>query len=214
MSRPRTAPESLDLPSGVRIRTWTDKRQRRHTAYYYALPRDEQGKRKLMPLGTDKDEMLRRLRVKPFGILTSPEFKHQLYARSMKNAGARRIPFLLTREQLDRMFERANGRCEVSGIEFDYKACGRYRARAWIPSIDRIECKGAYSFDNCRLVCAYINMALNEFGLETLLFASKQIVYHATVNAVGIDEMLSSRMEDGESNRSCFGESKNSDSRK
>ena len=49
--------------------------------------------------------------------------------------------------------------------------------------------RGPYSLDNCRLVCAYINMALNEFGLETLLFVSKNVIYYATTNAVGIEEV-------------------------
>jgi hypothetical protein len=62
--------------------------------------------------------------------------------------------------------ERAGGQCEVSGIAFsDHRPPGA-RVRPWAPSIDRIECAQGYSASNCRLVCAAVNLAINEFGTD------------------------------------------------
>jgi len=36
----------------------------------------------------------------------------------------------------------------------------------FIPSVDRIEPREPYTFQNCRLVCWTINMARNEWGEE------------------------------------------------
>jgi hypothetical protein len=68
------------------------------------------------------------------------------------------------------MAERAKGRCEVSGIPFNFKKREGKRRRPWVPSIDRIVAGGPYSFENCRLVCSGVNYAMNEWGPELLMF--------------------------------------------
>jgi hypothetical protein len=72
--------------------------------------------------------------------------------------------YSLTTEQLKQIIERANGRCEVTGIPFTYdKPMGALRA-PYVPSLDRVDTYGPYSYSNCRLVCLAVNVALNQWG--------------------------------------------------
>lgn len=50
-------PKVTPLPHW-RERSWTDRRGRTHVAYYYEHPRDESGKKKVTPLGTDRIKAL------------------------------------------------------------------------------------------------------------------------------------------------------------
>lgn len=152
------------------------------------MPRDESGRRQLVPLGNNREEAIAKALGKS-DRRNEVEYRDTLYERIKKNSRHRNIPCHLTRKDIDVIFERSGGRCEVSGIPFEYNKTKGLRARPWIPSVDRVNTRGPYSLDNCRLVCAYINMALNEFGLETLLFVSKNVIYYATTNAVGIEEV-------------------------
>lgn len=56
------------------------------------------------------------------------------------------------------------GFCELSGIPFDLLS-GRTFAS---PSIDRIEPSKGYVYSNIRIVCNLMNMALGDWGEETL----------------------------------------------
>jgi hypothetical protein len=77
---------------------------------------------------------------------------------------AGQIPMHLTAEDIEALRARSNGFCELTGIEFsDAKPIGK-RFRPWMPSVDRIDSRGIYEFKNCRLVCAYANIAINDLG--------------------------------------------------
>lgn len=96
---------------------------------------------------------------------------NRIYWRALYNARtrARRAGVqVMTATEYAAIVARAGGRCEVSGIPFsDAKQPGQKKA-IWAPSIDRIECSSGYEASNCRLVCIAVNIALNEFGIETL----------------------------------------------
>jgi hypothetical protein len=63
------------------------------------------------------------------------------------------------------MLGRSNGRCEVTGIAFDYEQRIGY-FRPYAPSIDRIDPERGYTYDNCMLTCVAMNMARNEFPMH------------------------------------------------
>jgi hypothetical protein len=70
----------------------------------------------------------------------------------------------LTVEQVQRIVERAAGRCEVTGLPFTDAAMPGMVRKPFIPSLDRVNSHAPYSFDNCRLVCLSVNFALNQWG--------------------------------------------------
>ena len=56
------------------------------------------------------------------------------------------------------------GYCELSGIRFDLKGNRTFDS----PSIDRIDPKRGYVYDNIRVVCNLMNVALGNWGEEPL----------------------------------------------
>lgn len=74
----------------------------------------------------------------------------------------------LTREDIDALFLRAVGKCEVTGIPFSVRKIGDYRRQPFSPSLDRIDVNVGYTLENCRLVCTAVNLAMNEWGLDFL----------------------------------------------
>ncbi len=73
------------------------------------------------------------------------------------------------------MLRRSGGRCELTQIPFSGQKPDGARMRPWWPSIDRISSREPYTVANCRVVCAYMNLMLNEFGEKA--FASAALAY-------------------------------------
>jgi hypothetical protein len=87
----------------------------------------------------------------------------QLRVRCRLNAkGRRAIDFDLTEPDVMALAESANWRCAVTGLRFSNEVIANRRPYA--PSIDRIDSALGYTKDNCRLVCAAVNIALNVWG--------------------------------------------------
>lgn len=74
----------------------------------------------------------------------------------------------LTYEDFDRLWARAGGRCELTGIPFSFDKQPHHWKRPFGPSVDRIDNARGYTPENCRLVCTAVNLALNEFGEDVL----------------------------------------------
>ena len=62
------------------------------------------------------------------------------------------------------MLNRADGRCELTGVLFEYTVRPGVRARPLIPSLDRIDPQKGYIKENLRVVCYAVNAAINEWG--------------------------------------------------
>lgn len=103
---------------------------------------------------------------------------NQVYYTSKRNALKRAIPFNLTLEQFQGLVRRSGGHCMVSGLPFSDKAVKGATRRPFMPSLDRVNSSGGYTLKNCRLVSVCVNLAMNEWGLETLLSVSKALVSH------------------------------------
>lgn len=142
--------------------------------YYYVLTINR--KTKWHGLSRDEAEALAQYQrildgEDPAGIVDPPgawlaPYVDQLYRRSKARASMADIYFSLTRDDIREMGEAQNWCCFMTGIRFSRDRTENAHARAFSPSLDRINCRKGYQRDNVRLVCVSVNYALNEFGEE------------------------------------------------
>ena len=75
------------------------------------------------------------------------------------------------------LYERQNGRCAVSGIEFSLQSYERALVKhPFAPSIDRILSEGHYTPDNARLVCVAVNFGMGHWGQELYMTLARAAV--------------------------------------
>ena len=147
-------------------------------AYMEARPRKKGGASyrmrlqdgRIIPLGWNLDEALQLYsQISETGLAnkkTSLEWAEEMHKRHSAGAKQRKIEYTLTEADLVSILDAQAGKCALTDIVFStYKPEGA-RIRPWAPSLDRIDPKGIYSAANCRIVCAFVNVALNEFGEE------------------------------------------------
>jgi hypothetical protein len=90
-----------------------------------------------------------------------------LFYEARRSAGKRSLQFEITFEDVIDLLNKADGRCEVTGVKFSDVSWGAYR-RPFMPSLDRKDPREGYTFDNCRIVCVAANFAMGEWGEEVL----------------------------------------------
>jgi|GEM_PF-4861455 len=185
--RPKTT--NADLPSGVIRRKRGD-----WVGYYLSVTKD--GKRAEIPLGKSKEEALHNLqshvdrRPKDEPVDWDLELG-RVWNVTRKRATSRSMAFDVSLDDINAMFRNSKGRCALSGIAFCLERKPDQRFRPWLPSIDRLDNGIGYTRGNCRLVCAYVNIAINQFGVGTFLFVSRQIAATlALVEKTGVAEMI------------------------
>lgn len=93
--------------------------------------------------------------------------------RQKSAARGRGIPFDLTPERVFALMKATGFKCAVSGIPFAKRFAGDGRRDPWAPSIDRIENRQGYTIENCRIVCMVANIAMSDWGYDTLLRLSR-----------------------------------------
>lgn len=95
-----------------------------------------------------------------------------------KNRSAKKnMPFDLTVEYIFRGF--MNGRCEQTGLEFDFAAHSNMKDRGFqSPSIDKINPKLGYTIDNTQFVCWWYNVSKQTFTDEEVLNLCKMVITH------------------------------------
>lgn len=135
--------------------------------------------RKRMRISTGQKDLAlaaQWVRDRPFGsavvrkpIELLPSLKNRLITHARSSAQTRGIPFRLSKEDLDVMWERCGGYCEVSGLPFKLEMVEACKRRPYAPSIDRKDSDKGYYLDNCRFVCTAVNVAMNDFG-ESILW--------------------------------------------
>lgn len=99
-----------------------------------------------------------------------------IYQSARQGAAIRGIDFKLTREDFNKLVERANGCCMLTGIPFSAEKYESSNRRPFMPSVDRIDSAGWYKPENVRLVCVLANLALSDWGIEPLLVVARQLV--------------------------------------
>jgi hypothetical protein len=122
------------------------------------------------------DKYPNRFKPKDFTFRGMPPWVREMYRISERNAKRRNIPFNLTRQEFREMVERSEGRCMMTGIEFEFDRFEGSCRRPFAPSLDRIRSTEGYTADNCRLICVLVNLALNQWGAEPLLRVARNLV--------------------------------------
>lgn len=84
----------------------------------------------------------------------------------------------LTVDILQRVFDRQNGLCALSGEPMTClrKSGVKYKTNA---SIDRIEAKGSYAEDNIQLVCVAVNKFRIDMDIEEYINWCRKVAYNA-----------------------------------
>lgn len=150
---------------------------RRGDAYYYKAPGIY---RKLASNLPDAIELYMKLEgIEPdaaadasgplLSALAPSNWTKTLWQAAKVNAAARRLAFEITVADIQRMATQSEMKCMLTGLDFDFRDFRSTRRRPYVPSIDRIDCSAGYTPDNVRLVCACVNLAMNEWGLDVLL---------------------------------------------
>jgi len=85
------------------------------------------------------------------------------------------MPFDLTLDYLVELWVRQGGACAVSGLRFQHSR-SKWIRNPYAPSLDRIEPKAGYVEGNVRFVLDAVNVALNEWGLDTILPIFRAVV--------------------------------------
>lgn len=87
------------------------------------------------------------------------------------------LDFDIDLEYLIALWKDNEGKCVVSGRSFNLESYGEYgQVNPDAPSIDRIVPKQGYTKGNVRLVTYHVNVALSEYGLDSLIELSQDII--------------------------------------
>lgn len=101
------------------------------------------------------------------GLLVVRRNISELAKNARKNAIRKGMVYDLSKNDILAIVEESRGRCCISGIPFSDTKANEHKC-PFMPSIDRINSSGGYTYDNCRLVCFAVNSAMNEWGLPVL----------------------------------------------
>jgi hypothetical protein len=151
-----------ELPLGVFERT------RRGKVFYFCYV-GKGAERKEVSLGSSRRALSARYDViSELAAATTRhipnDYANALYLRARKSAQHRHIVFSITEEEIEEKLRGSGNKCAVTGITFSLRKEPGIRIRPWMPSLDRIDASKGYTNENCRIVCASVNLALNQFG--------------------------------------------------
>lgn len=94
----------------------------------------------------------------------------KIFRGAKKRADRSKLSYDLTNNDITYLWERSGGRCEVTGIEFEFEAMeAKHERRPFAPSVDRLDNSIGYTLRNVRLVCVIVNIAMNTWGEHALM---------------------------------------------
>jgi hypothetical protein len=99
------------------------------------------------------------------------------WQRAKNRAQRHGIEFTLTRDELNILWERCEGRCAVSRLKFSDELFPHALVkRPFAPSIDRIDPRLGYTLANTRITCVAANFAMNQWGSDVLCRVARGVV--------------------------------------
>lgn len=91
--------------------------------------------------------------------------------RRAKDAG---LKFSLDKERIEKVL--IDGKCERTGIAFQFDSHKRFRNNPFAPSIDKIDPFGDYTHDNIKVVCFAYNIGKNQFSHAEFVEFCRRVV--------------------------------------
>jgi hypothetical protein len=98
-----------------------------------------------------------------------------MHERQKRGAFNRGMTFELTPGGIYALMKATGFRCAVSGVPFAKRPVSDGKRDPWAPSIDRIENRQGYTMENSRIVCLVANIAMGDWGFDTLLRLTRGI---------------------------------------
>ncbi len=137
------------------------KREYKHQWYLENKDRlSEENSRKYL---TNRDARLKSANARYYN--SKNTFSNMIRGAKVR-AKAAELLFELDEIFIKNLYDKQNGKCALTHIDFVFEKEDALSRRPFAPSIDRMNSKLGYVKDNVRLVCAVVNLALNEFGDE------------------------------------------------
>lgn len=151
-----------------------------HSAFYYRVPKDRRTEfdgRQTYRIGTEREDVVLfyRERVDHPGSTINHTNRRRIAGLMFNSIRNRRREKSISIDDIERMLERCNGFCEVTGIALDaHKLKGEWNP--WRPTVDRIDSDVGYHWDNCRIVALAVNLAMSRWGEEALATMARAYV--------------------------------------
>lgn len=106
---------------------------------------------------------------------------HAITRRHKLSAVKRGLAFSITDDFVFGLMEQTSFRCAVSGVPFSKSRGETDVVDPWAASIDRIENRQGYTPDNVRIVCCIANIAMNRWGLDSLIRLARGVINTAVL---------------------------------
>lgn len=108
-----------------------------------------------------------------------PTWGKRLLNTSKKRAASLGMEHTLTPLDLWKLIRRADGKCMMTGIPFDFAKSEDHYHRPFMPSLDRIRSDRGYTRGNVRLTCVAVNVAMKQWGEGVILQIARALVDRA-----------------------------------
>lgn len=111
-------------------------------------------------------------------MLKPPWRLSKLMAMAKNRAKTKSLPFDLTLQHLEELWEELDGCCALSGIPLELGRSEFGKVHPYAPSLDRETPHLGYIKGNVRIVCYQMNVALSEFGIAQFEELVQRYVEH------------------------------------
>jgi len=112
-----------------------------------------------------------------------PDWARNMYLGAETRSKKRGFAEFMTLYFFRELVQKANGKCQISGLDLVYEKGGR---NPFSPSIDRIDSSKGYVEGNVRIVCLIVNLGMSEWGSEPYLKVCNAIAAKQNNKTVGI----------------------------
>ena len=100
---------------------------------------------------------------------------YHLFLGANSRANRNNAKCTITEEWIQERIDK--GVCELTGLPFDLEFAHDTKNNPYAPSLDRIDSKNKnYTPDNVRVVLSFVNIAINDLGLEKALPIFKALI--------------------------------------